>query len=93
MWKIVKRSFATSICPILLIYTLIYSPLVPPPGPGVEPGGFIVPGGPGPDAPGAPGAPGVPGIPVRPGTGPPGGAYVPAPPQVSFPQPGQQYPK
>ena len=54
--------------------------LVLPPGPGVEPGGFIVPGGPGPGAPG-----------VRPGTVPPGGAFVPPPPQVSFPQPGQQY--
>ena len=43
-------------CPFLLalIYTLIYSPLVLPPGPGVKPGGFIVPGGPGPGAPSAP---------------------------------------
>ena len=65
--------------PHILIYTLIYSPLVPPPGPGVEPGGFIVPGG-------APGAPGF-----RPGTVPPGGPFVPPPPQVSFPQPSQQY--
>jgi hypothetical protein len=79
-----------SICPISLIYTLIYSPLVPPPGPGVGPGGFIMPGGPGPGAPG-PGAPGVPGMSVRPGTVPPGGAFVPPPPQVSFPQPSQQY--
>ena len=42
-----------------------------------------MPGGPGPGAPGAPG--------VCPGTVPPGDAFVPPPPQVSFPQPGQQY--
>jgi len=60
----------------------------PPPGPGVGPGGFIMPGGPGP---GAPGPPSVPGMSVRPGTVPPGGSFVPPPPQVSFPQPGQQF--
>jgi len=51
-----------------------------------------VPGGPGPGGPGGPGAPGAPGAPgIPPGTVPPGGPFVPPPPHVTFPQPGQQY--
>src|SRR6266702_1711855 len=59
--------------------------LVPPQQPGLEPGGFMVPGG--------QGAPvGAPTGPVRPGTAPPIGSFPPPPqPQISFPQAGPQY--
>ena len=50
----------------------------------MEPGGFVVPGGPG-----APGPTGLSAIPVRPGTVPPGGTFMP--PQVTYPQPTQPY--
>ena len=57
-----------------LIVILIPPSSVPPPGPGLEPGGFIHPGQPGP-----PGA----GI-IRPGTVPASSTY---PPHITFPQP------
>ncbi|KAF8270086.1 hypothetical protein EI94DRAFT_861058 [Lactarius quietus] len=52
-------------------------PMYQPQQPGLEPGGFMVPGGQGPPGPGGPG---------RPGTGRPTGTFAPPPPGVSFPQ-------
>ena len=44
-----------------------------------------------PGGPGAPGPTGLSAIPVRPGTVPPVGAFMPQPPQVTYPQPSQPY--
>ena len=68
-----------------LSIALIYLRLVPP-GTRIEPGGFVPPGPPGQ----GPGPPGPPGIGVRPGTAPPGGPFIPPPPQMYPPY--QQYP-
>jgi hypothetical protein len=85
---------------ILILHFI--SPLVRPPGPGID-GGFIVPGGPG--APDAPGSPAASSISVRPpsifsrarqlfsfATVPLGDPSALQFPQVSTPQPTQQYP-